>query len=193
MIFNYKFTVVFIFLISAHLYAASGWEKESRIKYISDTYSAITSTEKTGLQNISEAVSRNIKSKCRSSLPSLKIECLIKTMKSHCSKSGGSNCNKIADTAIIAKLAKSYLLSSKEKFSLVNAPGDYAENMKRELEKKYAAIATEYSLEDVSCHPSDQSCIGENLDNFCLNMSASGRLPWQTCVGCVLWFIAVTK
>lgn len=190
------FVVLFtLYFINKYGYAAQEWTKEARENYIFATLNSVLSTSVEKLTKARKYFNRSSGSMCRSSISGLRLQCMMKSMDQYCRKDKPTiKCLKYADLMIVNKLSEGRFMSQREKFALLKKKGSYAKSLMRSLLAKYAAVAMEFSLyPELTCFSTSESCFARGIDDFCTFYSDEGKLPWQSCVGAIIWFIGFTR
>ena len=171
----------------------SPWSSPERARYIHKLMKSTRGVPDRISVKILKEFSRYNKGLCRSTIPGLKNQCLIKAMSKSCKRKLTSSpyCLDVSDLMIVNKLSLNRFLSHRERFQLLKKSDSYSKSLGRALQEKYASLAMEFRLSK-GCQEFFKPCFASRIDKFYLKYSDDGRLPWQSCVGALVWFIGTS-
>lgn len=173
------------------------WTLEKRVLYISESIVLFLELDQDMVADAETFIKFANKTNCRSSNYDLKVQCFLDTVEKQCEKEIAGEeefleeCLQYYDILVINKLSESRFISSRERFKIIKKYGKEKNFMKNEFMKRYAALATSFSLsKHTSCFNRQDICFAESIDQFCLEKSDKGELTWQACVGSLVWFVS---
>jgi len=192
------FAVILIILGMSESFSEEIYEQGNRKSYIQESLDALRHTDSKIVVDVHNYISAIERNNCRSSIESLKIECLLSAAKSNCeekrTESLKKKCDLFSDIIVINKLSGKNFLSRRERYRMMKTSQNYRKTLLKELRRKYAEVATDFSLTNRSdCKSTDTKCLAEGIDQFCLGYADFKDLSWQYCVGALVWFIGTSE
>lgn len=168
------------------------WDENNRIPYLKKALFAIRKAKEDDLENARKFVNLTHNT-CKSSLPDLKLSCMISGVNRYCKGRGDVKiCRYYGDVLMINRLNEGSFLKKRRRYEIMRTRKDYRKAFYEALMHRYAGIATQfYLLEDFSCKEDDWDCIAPILDRFCRDYNNRGKITYQTCAGALVWFIGV--
>ena len=134
-----------------------------------------------------------VTSLCRSSLLSLKLECLLSSAVEYCEekyrqREPADACILYLDVLIVNAMSETSFISRRERFDILKQSKS-ADFLRRQLMVRYGEVATVFTMsEDFVCGLEKIDCFAASIDSFCRKRSDRGRLTWQACVSALLRF-----
>jgi len=179
-------------------FAEEAFDKKNRIKYIDSSLQALKEEEPKTVLDVYQYITYINRTMCRSSIESLKINCLLSAAKSNCREKSSDllkkRCNFYSDIIVINKLSEKKFISRRERYRMMKHSKGYRKTLLKELNRRYASVATDFSLTKRSkCGHDDFSCLAKGINQFCIGYADFKDLSWQYCVGALTWFIGTTK
>lgn len=189
--------IICFFFLSSYLYAQEPkggiYGQEQRVFRISKIIKAFqrTSTDRLEEDSIwAEVASRSL---CRSSLLSLKLECLLSSAGEYCidkytNQEERESCKLYLDILLVNALSQESFISKRERFDILKKSKS-REYLKRQLMTRYGEVATVFSMSpNFVCGLERVDCFATGIDSFCRENSDKGNLTWQACVGALVRF-----
>ena len=179
-------------------FAEGAYDRKNRIKYIESSLHALKKEDLKSVLDVVQYIAYIDRTMCRSSIESLKINCLLSAAKSNCREKSSDllkkRCNFYSDIIVINKLSERKFISRRERYRMMKHSKNYRKTLLKELNRRYASVATDFSLTKRSkCGHDDFNCLAKGINQFCLGYADFKDLSWQYCVGALTWFIGTTK
>lgn len=185
-----KLTAILWMVLAVATSAQANWKSSDRHQYMSERLQSIVNSDSQLRKRINDLVSFSVRSTCRSSVVTYKVQCLIEVVKKECNRR--QDCMRIADIAIVNHTGQSDFIPARERFKILrDAPDEWKKDaLGTELRRRYATLTAKFGLSVESrCLNHKESCFNQGLDVFCLKQAKLGKLTWQGCVSAVIWFV----
>ena len=188
-------------------------EARDREDYV---YRALTAVSEAGEQDLwsAQRAASQIKSTCRSKMPSIEMDCLLTKQKNFCEelseeKEVRSSCSYYLDIATINKASESFFLSNHERYKIKKEEQDNGKKLTKAkgllrfagksydkvLMDRYANLVVKMMLWDgIVCQDkfdlnAHWQCISRKIASFFQVKMAEIKQTWQSCTASLVWFV----
>lgn len=173
------------------------YDQEARVAYIRDTLQAVIKAGPETLKDTYSYIDVMDRNQCRSAFHRLWVDCLIQVAKRNCRgrklRTARHSCGLYSDVVVTNKLSEKHFVSSDEKYKIMKEHRNYRRELRKELRRRYARLATEFQLSGhASCKHDDNQCLAGGVDGFCFAYADTRNLSWQHCVAALTWFVGTS-
>jgi hypothetical protein len=176
--------------------SATGYEPDDRVEYIQRLLDAVKATDRTKLTNTRNYIHVVDRNQCRSAYTDLRTSCLLEAAKRNCYQRRGrrkarQKCRLVTDVIVTNKLGEKELIDTQTKYRIMSATKEYRLELRKELWRRYAELAAEFSLSRFYSEKDDELAAG--IDGYCLQSVDRRGLSWQYCVAALVWFVGTSE
>jgi hypothetical protein len=168
---------------------------DQRVAHISSALSALRQTPPEALQQQTDYAHLLARGACSSSVPRLKVECLMTASRRYCRKNTGPDTQRCAldmDVIVSNLLGDVELVSIDKRYQIMTHYKDYRRELARELRRLQGALAVDFRMRSAATTDDDTE-LARKIDHYCLATTDENNLPWQTCVSSLVWFIGTER
>lgn len=169
------------------------YSQDKRVFRIGKIIRAFQRTDRLKIENDHIWADTAARSLCKSSLLSLKLECLLSSAAEYCKEKYNvqesvDSCKLYLDVLIVNAMNQESFISKRERFDILKKSKS-REFLQQQLMTRYGEVATEFSMSrEFVCGLERVDCFAAGIDSFCRDRSDTGRLTWQACVGALVRF-----
>ena len=165
---------------------------EQRVAYIAGALVAVRATPPESLRQANDYARALARGACASSVPRLKVECLMTASRRYCKGRPASETSSCAaDMDVIASnlLGESQLVSTEKRYQIMTRYKDYRRELLHELRRVQGALAVDFRLR-MGDSSDDDARLAKQIDQYCVATADDTNMAWPTCVSSLVWFIA---
>ncbi len=184
---------------------AGGYSPEERVAFVQRALSALSALGD-GRDRLEAALAAAARQRCGASGNQVpKLPCLLEVGAKLCGGGGYGaveTCSAAVDVMLVNLRSAGELVDEATRVRLVRGAADYHAALLGELRKRYAALASEWILEDPEAAASAPASAA-SLDRFCARRDHRHKPPrcdqpsetcvaslsWQRCVSALAWFV----
>jgi hypothetical protein len=164
---------------------AQPYARDARVAYLGRALDAIRGLGADGRAALEGSLYRGARQTCRGASGVPSIKCLLDLGVTTCRSAPAADACLVAADVILANgRAETEFVDEATRARLVASGGDYRASMRVELDKRYAALATDLVLAE----PGADRDLAARIDRFCARREKPPA--WQRCAAALVWFVA---
>lgn len=176
--------------------SSAPYGRGERVEYIQRLLEAVKTTDRTKLTNTRNYIHVVDRNQCRSAYTDLRTSCLLEAAKRNCYQRRGrqktrEQCRLVTDVIVTNKLSEKEFIDAQTKYRIMSATKKYRQELRKELWRRYAELAAEFSLSKF--YPIKQDQLAAGIDGYCVQSVDRRGLSWQYCVSALVWFIGTSE
>ncbi|MEO0459753.1 MAG: hypothetical protein AAF219_02830 [Myxococcota bacterium] len=165
--------------------------------YLEEALLGLTALPSDKVNDIRRYVDAISRTKCRSEVDRLRIQCLLQATRRNCrgfaAGDSRTHCEAASDVIVVNKLAEEAFLSVETRYEIMKKR-DFRRELTRELDRRYATLTADLVVSGKvsKCAQDDHLCQSRGIDAYCLEHADQSDLSWHHCAAAIAWFIATS-
>ncbi|MDZ4678494.1 MAG: hypothetical protein SGI74_13430 [Oligoflexia bacterium] len=183
---------IIIAFFACTVQGAQNYTQTARESFLNQSLEAFSKATLKNTQDLLAVLDFNEKQKCRSFFGSTTLKCLQKVAESYC-QTGTPDCRLIWDLAATNKINENSFTTREERFHISENTDNYPVALAKALRLKYAQLTTRFLLATKkTCNENDNSCLAQQINQYCTKNADNLRLPWQACTSAIIWYRGIS-